>query len=300
MIGRILAATDLTARSERALGRAMRLRNQFDAQLTVLHVVEEELPERIAKRRAADARKLIATQLGNLAPAADLEATTVEIAFGTDYAAIIRRANELDAELTMLGIHRESPWRDVFLGSTIERVLRRGDTPILTVKDEPLSDYRRVLVAVDFSAYSRVALEFAARLVQDGEFLVLHAYDLPFADLLPTVQTRHADLLEGEIREQMAALLRSLPAGRGKVGSEVRLGEAVPVIEAATAEFRPDLLVVGTHGRTGVAHAILGSIARAAAAPPAMRRAGGSGLVMRSPRCCRGRRGQGPEPSAAG
>jgi len=270
VIGRILAATDLTARSERALGRAMRLRNQFDAQLTVLHVVEEELPERIAKRRAADARKLIATQLRNLAPAADLEATAVEVAFGTDYAAIIRRANELDAGLTVLGIHRESPWRDLFLGSTIERVLRRGDMPILTVKDEPLSDYRRVLVAVDFSVYSRVALEFAARLVPDGEFLVLHAYDLPFTDFLPAVQTRHVDLLEGEIREQMAALLRGLPAGQSKVISEVRLGEAVPVVEAATAEFRPDLLVVGTHGRTGVAHAILGSIA---------------GKLLRRPRC---------------
>jgi nucleotide-binding universal stress UspA family protein len=270
VIGRILAATDLTARSERALGRAMRLRDQFDAQLTVLHVVEEELPERIAKRRAADARKLIATQLRNLAPAADLEATAVEVAFGTDYAAIIRRANELDAGLTVLGIHRESPWRDLFLGSTIERVLRRGDMPILTVKDEPLSDYRRVLVAVDFSVYSRVALEFAARLVPDGEFLVLHAYDLPFTDFLPAVQTRHVDLLEGEIREQMAALLRGLPAGQSKVISEVRLGEAVPVVEAATAEFRPDLLVVGTHGRTGVAHAILGSIA---------------GKLLRRPRC---------------
>jgi nucleotide-binding universal stress UspA family protein len=270
VIGRILAATDLTARSERALGRAMRLRDQFDAQLTVLHVVEEELPERIAKRRAADARKLIATQLRNLAPAADLEATAVEVAFGTDYAAIIRRANELDAGLTVLGIHRESPWRDLFLGSTIERVLRRGDMPILTVKDEPLSDYRRVLVAVDFSVYSRVALEFAARLVPDGEFLVLHAYDLPFTDFLPAVQTRHVDLLEGEIREQMAALLRGLPAGQSKVTSEVRLGEAVPVVEAATAEFRPDLLVVGTHGRTGVAHAILGSIA---------------GKLLRRPQC---------------
>ena len=270
MIGRILAATDLTARSERALGRAMRLRDQFDAQLTVLHVVEEELPERIAKRRAADARQLIATQLRNLAPAADLEATAVEIEFGVDYAAIIRRANELDAELTVLGIHRENPWRDLFLGSTIERVLRRGETPILTVKDEPLSDYRRVLVAVDFSVYSRVALEFAARLVPDGEFLVLHAYDLPFTDFLPGVQARHVDLLEGEIREQMAALLRGLPAGRSKVTPEVRLGEAVPVVEAVTAEFRPDLLVVGTHGRTGVAHAILGSIA---------------GKLLRRPRC---------------
>jgi len=270
VIKRLLAATDLTARGERALGRALRLRRRFGAQLTVLHVVDDELPERIGARRAEEARDLIEAQLRGLAEPADLPAIAVETAFGSAYAAVIRRARELDAELTVLGSHRESPWRDLFLGSTIERVLRQGDTPVLTVKHEPAAEYARVLVAVDFSVYSRLALEFACRLVPDGEFLVLHAYDLPFADFLPDVQTRHVDLLEREIREQMAALLRGLPAGRSKVTSEVRLGEAVPVVEAATAEFRPDLLVVGTHGRTGVAHAILGSIA---------------GKLLRRPRC---------------
>jgi nucleotide-binding universal stress UspA family protein len=261
MISRIVAATDLSARGERAVGRALRLRRRFGAQLTVLHVVEDELPERIAARRAEEARELIDGQLRARGEPPDLEATAVEVAFGTGYAAVIQRAQALGAGLTVLGSHRENTWRDLFLGSTIERVLRQGDTPVLTVKHEPAAEYARVLVAVDFSVYSRLALEFACRLVPDGEFLVLHAYDLPFADFLPDVQTRHVDLLEREIREQMAALLRGLPAGRSKVTSEVRLGEAVPVVEAATAEFRPDLLVVGTHGRTGVAHAILGSIA---------------------------------------
>jgi len=270
VIKRILAATDLTGRGERALGRALRLRRRFGAQLTVLHVVDDELPERIGTRRAKEARDLIEAQLRGLAEPADLQATAVETAFGSAYAAVIRRARELDAELTVLGSHRESPWRDLFLGGTIERVLRQGDTPVLTVKHEPSAEYARVLVAVDFSVYSRLALEFACQLVPDGEFLVLHAYDLPFGDFLPDVQSRHVDLLEGEIREQMAALLRGLPAGQSKVTSEVRLGEAVPVVEAATAEFRPDLVVVGTHGRTGVAHAILGSIA---------------GKLLRRPRC---------------
>jgi len=261
VINNILVAMDLTARGARALGRALRLRNQFDARLTVLHVVEEELPESIAKRRTEEARAVIEAELRNLAQAADLDAITVEVAFGTDYAVIIRRANELDAGLTVLGTHRESPWRDLFLGSTIERVLRQGDTPILTVKAEPEADYGRVLVAVDFSVYSRLALDFATRLVPNGEFIVLHAYDLPFAGFLPDAQTRHADLLQGEIREQMEALLRDVPPGPRTLRPEVRLGGAVPAIEAAVNEFRPDLLVVGTHGRTGVAHALLGSVA---------------------------------------
>lgn len=261
MIERILVATDLSARGERALGRALRLRRRFGAQLTVLHVVEDELPERIAARRAKEARELIDGQLRSRGEPPDLQATAVEIAFGTGYAAIIQRASELGAGLTVLGNHRENPWRDLFLGSTIERVLRRGTTPVLTVKHEPAADYLRVLVAVDFSVYSRRALEFACRLVPDGELLALHAYDLPFAGFLSEPPPRQAVLLQGEILEQMQALLRDLPGASGRVRPEVRLGGALPVVEAAADEFGPDLLVVGTHGRSGVAHALLGSVA---------------------------------------
>ena len=261
MIKSILAANDLTARGERALGRALRLRRRFGAQLAVLHVVEGELPERIARRRADEARELIEAQLRSLAKPADLRATAVEIASGTDYAAIIGRASELDSELTVLGQHRESPWRDLFLGGTIERVLRQGVTPVLTVNREAATEYARVLVAVDFSVYSRRALEFACRLAPDGEFVVLHAYDLPFAGFLIDAHPRQADLLQGEIREQIAALLREVPSVPDKIRPDVRLGAPVPVIEAAVGEFAPDLLVVGTHGRTGVAHALLGSVA---------------------------------------
>ena len=270
MIGRILAATDLSARGERALGRALDLRRRFGAQLTVLHVVEDDLPERIAARRAEEARELIHEVLSGRGEAADLRATAVEIAFGTGYAAIIRRASEIGAELTVLGHHRDNPWRDLFLGTTVERVLRQGSTPVLTVKQEPAAAYARVLVAVDFSVFSRRALEFACRLMPDGELLVLHGYDLPFAGFLSEPPPRQAVLLEGEILAQLQSLLRDLPVGPGKLKSQVRLGGAVQVVEAALGEFGPDLLVVGTHGRTGVAHALLGSVAE---------------RLMRRPRC---------------
>jgi nucleotide-binding universal stress UspA family protein len=261
VIGRILAATDLSTRGERALGRALRLRRRFGAQLTVLHVVEDELPEPIATRRAEEARELIDRQLRARGEPPDLEATAVEVAFGTGYAAVIQRAQALGAGLTVLGSHRENTWRDLFLGSTIERVLRQGSTPVLTVRQEPSADYRRVLVAVDFSVYSRRALEFACRLVPDGEFVVLHGYDLPFAGFLSEPPPREAVLLEGEILEQMRALLRDLPIAPGRIRPEVRLGGALPSVEAAVGEFAPDLLVVGTHGRAGVARALLGSVA---------------------------------------
>jgi len=142
MISRILAATDPSARGERACGRALHLRRRFGAQLTVLQVVEDELPERIATRRAEEARELIDGQLRARGEAPDLEATAVEVASGTGYAAVIERAHALGAGLTVLGSPRESSWRDLFLGSTIERVLRQGSTPVLIVKQEPAADTR--------------------------------------------------------------------------------------------------------------------------------------------------------------
>ncbi|HXV50076.1 MAG TPA: universal stress protein, partial [Candidatus Binatia bacterium] len=59
--------------------------------------------------------------------------------------------------------------KDLLLGTTAERVVRKGDRPVLVVKRAADAPYRRVVVGVDFSEDSRYALELALRLAPQAE-----------------------------------------------------------------------------------------------------------------------------------
>ncbi|HET6518523.1 MAG TPA: universal stress protein [Geminicoccaceae bacterium] len=264
-VKRLLAATDLSPRSDRALDRAARLARQWGAELTVLHVVDDDLPASLADRRRSEAELEIRRHLAALPDAGGSKAK-VEVVYGQGFAGIIRVAEEREADLVVLGTHRESGLRDIFVGTTVERVLRHGGRPVLLVRDRAPEPYRRVLIAVDFSVYSRRALEFAFRFAPDGEFHIVHAYDVPFSGLLgadPRGEPgkRQARSFQRMVSEEMDAFLAGFGGAHPHVTRIVRQGAVTDIVAEEVASLRAQLLVVGTHGRTGVAHALLGSVA---------------------------------------
>jgi len=68
---------------------------------------------------------------------------------GEAFVEIIRRSRSLGAELIVIGRHGRRPVRDMFIGTTAERVIRKGDVPVLVVNRKPRSPYRRPLIATD-------------------------------------------------------------------------------------------------------------------------------------------------------
>lgn len=255
---RILAATDLSARSDRAVERAVLLAGDVGAALTILHVVDADLPARMADRQADDARFLMEAHVSSLARAAAV-ACDRQVIFGKDHVDVLAVAETLKAGLIVLGIHRNET-RELFLGTTAERVIRDGTTPVLLVKTRPDSPYRRVLVAVDLSECSRTAVDFAARFLPGREFQLVHAFDTPYKAFLTGESNRreasqtHREQMEEFVRRHCAHL-QSPPA------QIVRQGSVRQVIREQVEHLRPDLLVVGTHGRSGIVRAVLGSVA---------------------------------------
>jgi len=263
---RLLMATDLSARSDRALERATKLAHEVGAQLTIVHVVDEDLPARLADTHANAAKQEIRDHLDRVAPKDDVR-IAIEVAFGKAYTSILEFSENIDADLVIVGMHRENALKDMFRGTTVERIVRASDVPTLLVKDRVSRPYRRVMVGVDFSVYSRRAVEFAVKFVPNGEFHLVHAYEVPFKGFLRGLDTRrevsknHQIGFETMIEEEMATFLSSLHPSQPRLKRILEEGMVRDVIHRQISRLEPDLLVIGTHGRTGVAHAFLGSVA---------------------------------------
>jgi nucleotide-binding universal stress UspA family protein len=263
---RLLMATDLSPRSDRALNRALALSDELKAQLVVLHVVDEELPSSVADRLKETAESAIDDQLDSF-PTLKRENITRKVVFGTGFRDILKEAEKSETELIIMGTHRDESLGDLFLGTTVERVIRRGNDPVLVVKNRVKGPYRRVLIGVDFSVYSRRAVEFALKFVPQGEIFLVHAFDVPFKGFisgrsaLEEVTKKHQEQMDAMLGEEMQAFLASLPSPPTSLKRIMLEGTVWEVIAGQVEKLRPDLLVVGTHGRTGMANALLGSVA---------------------------------------
>jgi nucleotide-binding universal stress UspA family protein len=177
-IARLMVATDLTERSQRAFERAIELKNQPSATITLLHVVEPGLFRPIGEKRYADAEDFLRDQVAAL-PDERRAGVACAVRVGEPFTTIIDEAHRQSAELIVLGQPAKGSTKELFIGTTTERVVRYSDLPVLVVKQTFRGAYQRVLVAMDLSHGAMRALQAAYLLAPEAEFLVLHAWDTP-------------------------------------------------------------------------------------------------------------------------
>jgi nucleotide-binding universal stress UspA family protein len=270
-LGKVLVATDFSAGAKRALERACRLPLTPRSTLTLLHVIPKlhasfyERAERTARATleawAQEARGLVASNV-------DVRAA---IETGEPYVEIARRAAAERAELIAVGRHGHRQWPHAALGSTAERVLREGAMAALVVVDAAIEPYRRPLVAVDEEGSAKAALDLMARIVapEVRGALAIHAL---YSDVLSWLSLYDLPPQEIDVfgRARADAARQAIEQALDRIGSteldfDLRFVTGHPraaILEAAKAE-QADLIAVGTHGRTGLRHFLLGSVAEA-------------------------------------
>lgn len=278
-IKRIVAATDLSWYAGRAETRAAMLARELGgAELDLVHVIGrlalESLrhlltpsPEHTERRLIDSAREQLATLAAELGEKYCIAVTPV-IDIGHAHEEIVRHAEAIDAGLVVLGAHGGSFVRELFLGSTAERSLRKLSRPVLIVRREPRGPYRNVLVPVDFSEHSRRAAQMALRIAPQAGITLLHAFEVPFEGKLRFAgvsdETIHA--YRAEARKQanraMRQLVAELESDDERVTQLVEFGYALNVIREKTESIEPDLIVMGKHGQSEWEELLLGSVTK--------------------------------------
>lgn len=271
----ILAASDFSVTAATAAHRASLLASEHTAGLELIHVVpvqtltdfrqvyrdtiytEQQILEDAKRHLEALARDL--KHITSLAP-------ECLVRIGNVVDEILAAADRTD--LLVLGAHGSRSLRDLLIGTTAQRLLRRSRRPILISKIEAGSGYRRVMVPVDFSVHSIAALRFAQQIVPGADLLVFHAYGHPYAsDLQPAdipdqaIEQYHAER-RSQALSNMENLRQKVAAPGARIAFSVECGNAKTLIAAKAAELGSDLIVVGKHGHSFTGELFLGGVTR--------------------------------------
>lgn len=267
---RIAVASDLSKRSALALARGTELAQRFDAVLSILHVVDEDLPADARVHEAQDAQAALTAEMASTGVTLTRSAEVV-VRSGYPAHAIASFVEEADVDLLVVGAHRRRILADVFVGTTIERVIRAARVPVLLANVQPTAAYRKILAAIDFSEPSVHAVRTASRLglLKDAHLTLLHAFTAAAKDMMLYAGVE-AKLVHQHVGAESLAARRSLNALRaalvldtGEAGMRLEEGDPEAVVRSAIDELSPDLLVIGTRGATGLDRVLMGSVADA-------------------------------------
>ena len=305
-IGHILLATDGSVRAEVAEAYACKLAESWGATLTVVSVLEfapgldPESP--VCRLYLAELMMQATEGLARLKARAAERGIAVHtrIETGIPSEQVLAAAAAEDADLIIVGTAGKTGLAHVLLGSTAERIIRTSPCPVLAVRMDRSgaghvtggmshsASLDRIVVPVDFSDCSLDALEYAVAVAQRAQasVMLLHvmepiSYGLDFTVSLPAVREHQQNVLT----ERLAGFVVALEAANVKSESLVRGGLPRDSILEAARAWSADLIVMGTHGRRGLSHALYGSVVESV-----LRKSHCPILTVRSPKFYQDRR----------
>ena len=282
---RLLVPTDFSFQSFYAMKYAVAMARRYKASIHVVHAVDTGpllpwacpsywfLPdglhdiEACMRERAAYRLKHVTDALCHAGIA-----TESSVLCGQPAAAIVDAVRTTESDLVVVGTHGRVGLEHALFGSVAEDVARRSPAPVLTIRhpEHEFLEFHgghlhldRILFPTDFSAFSLSALPYAASLCREfGSTLVLmHVTErISYAgEFLPDAAIIIPEEDELDRRERLAQLASQCGCIPVEIVEEK--GAPYPAIVAALDGLAIDLLVLPTHGHSGVARLFLGGVA---------------------------------------
>lgn len=276
----LLVARDFSPVSDRALQHALDVAACAEATLhvltaDVLHRDVTKEQEHTSPAAELDQIREKVKRDGN-ASEKEIEEVSVEEATRRNVGpapAILNYASEYDIDLIVLGTRGEKGMKRVLLGSVTEEVVRRAERPVLSVRGRvddhlpELKPIRRILAPLDFSEHSREALFYAREWAElyDARVDVLHVIPEVLHPVFRVGGVESVHEVEPNVEEKalkkVDTFMSETSGPAVETEAHVTSGETTSEILQFVDEYDVDLVTLSTHGRTGIEHFFLGSVA---------------------------------------
>jgi nucleotide-binding universal stress UspA family protein len=242
----ILVANDFLPATERIVPVATQLASVFDSHLTLFHVLEPSLDHADLRRRREQATARMRELVEQLA-LYDVAIDETAIGVATPADAIVQKAREIESDLVIVGAGEASQY-DRPPAPTAQAVAARASQPVLIVSAAGRAPrFKRILCPVDLSTVSRRGLENAVRLAR-----AFHGH--------VTVLNVVPEIAMPDSREEFERFLHEMDFAGVTWNKDIRKGQPDEEILSAATEHWPDLIVMGSTGRTGLRRFLLGSV----------------------------------------
>lgn len=261
----ILAATDFSDRAEVAIQRCIMLARKHNVDCTFIHVVDSDSPSEYSAAIVESARKNLRARLS----ASGLADPDILIVEGTAYDQIMKAAEKFNSDLIIVGAHRKNILLDFFKGTTVDRLLRVTERPVLIAREMARSDYHSIVIGLEMDPATERAIEAASELgfLDAPEIAAVHTYRNPEKD-----QLIYAGIESELVREHVGRTYNRILSYASHFIERTTLtdkptrlileeSDPVDAVLRIATEAKADLIIVGTRGLTGIRKALLGGVA---------------------------------------
>ncbi len=170
-----------------------------------------------------------------------------------------------------MGTHGRRGIGHLFLGSVAEEVVRLSPVPVFTIREterpKPIKNFEKILVPIDFSEHSKTALAHAKSIAEsyNASLQLLHVIEEPVHPALSIAgKSSIFDIvpdLKADCRKRIEKMIRETKGHDIKSEIFIIVGKASTDIIRFADENNTDLIVIATHGLTGIEHLLMGSVA---------------------------------------
>ncbi len=252
--GYIVAATDFSARADRAIDRARQLSLELELGLRVVHALEIEEAD-------AATNSALERRMRDVVMAGPEDGIDFAFPVGSVPKAIARCTEADDVRLLVVGPARYNSLGDYVVGTAVDYILRHTVKPVLVVKNRPSQPYRSIVAATDFSVASAEAILRAARMFPKAAVHIIHAWHIPLDgwEQDRAIESR----TEKDIAAQMEHFVTELAAREARLSdatTQLMRGGPVQAIRKGLQLDPRALVVVGSYGASGLRQAVIGSV----------------------------------------